>query len=101
MFKNIKISTRLIVLVSIMSLALLAGGGLGLFSMKATHNRLETAYKDGLLPLSYIASINDLMRENLTETLLATLHDPILPESKLHNHPISKQGSTPNHSRNH
>jgi methyl-accepting chemotaxis protein len=87
-----KIGYRLYALVVFMSLLLIASGILGLQGMRGTDEHLETIFNDRLIPAAQLAQINDYMRENLTEILLAQFHDPQLEVSAVHeaDHPISK-----------
>ena len=60
--KNLKISTRLTILVSV--LLILSGviGGVGLYSSNSSRNSLKQVYEDRLLP---IVELNLIMRGNL------------------------------------
>jgi len=92
MSKNMKIGARLFVLMGVLSILLIAVGVLGLIGEKKTHASLETVYNDRLVPALLLSRIDGLRRENIQELLLAQLHDPRLPASKLHeaDHPMTK-----------
>ena len=87
--KNISIMARLVSVVAILSLFLVAGGLLGVNGMNSSNDKLDEVYHKRLLPSNQITRIDGLMRENLAQLLLANMHDPRKPESKLHDHPIS------------
>jgi len=90
MFKNMKIGARLFFLVGFLSLLLIAIGVLGLRGIKTTDDSLETIYHDWLVPTAQMVRYNGLRLKNIQELLLARLHDPKFPESKVHeaDHPI-------------
>lgn len=92
MLKNLKIGARLYILTGLLSLLLIIIGVLGLQGEGGANASLETVYNDRLVPASLLSEINSLMRKNVEELLLAQLHDPRLPVSKIHeaNHPITK-----------
>ena len=54
---QLKISTRLSLLVGVLSLLLVAIGSLGLWGMRNTEERLKTVYEDRAVPLGQIAEI--------------------------------------------
>jgi len=92
MFKKMKIGARLYILVGFLSLLLIAIGVLGLRGMKTTDDSLESVYNDHLVAATLLSKVNTLRLGNINEVLLARLHDPKLPESKLHeaDHPMTK-----------
>ena len=92
MFKNMKIGARLFTLVGLLSLLLIAIGVLGLRGIKATDDSLEAIYNERLMPATLLAKIDGLRGENIRELLLARLHDPKFPESRVHeaDHPITR-----------
>lgn len=60
---NFKISTRLMVLVALMSVLLVSVGALGLFGMSLTEEGLRTVYQDRTVPLSQILVVQrDVLR---------------------------------------
>ncbi|QWR78768.1 methyl-accepting chemotaxis protein [Candidatus Magnetomonas plexicatena] len=92
MFKNLKIGTRLYLLVGFMSLILIALSVLGINSSKSINANFDSLYADRMVPLQQLTTINDKMRENVQQLLLASFHDPNIEVSKTHNadHPITK-----------
>ncbi|MEO5355686.1 MAG: methyl-accepting chemotaxis protein [Nitrospirae bacterium YQR-1] len=92
MFKNLKIGTRLYLLVGFMSVIIIALSVLGIMASKSINANFDSLYADRMVPLQQLSTINDKMRENVQQLLLASFHDPIIEVSKVHNadHPITK-----------
>ncbi|MBF0488364.1 MAG: Tar ligand binding domain-containing protein [Nitrospirae bacterium] len=92
MFKNIKISVRLFSLVGFMAVIIIAMGVVGLNSLGSLNKNFNSLYADRMVPVGDLSVINDKMRENVQQLLLAAFHDPTLEVSKVHNadHPITK-----------
>ncbi|TAN66768.1 MAG: PAS domain S-box protein [Methylobacter sp.] len=63
-FKYFNIKTRLIAMVSLLSVLLLVIGSIGLFSMHNAKDSLFTVYENRLLPISQITSIQTLLLTN-------------------------------------
>ncbi len=82
--QNLKIGVRLFLLLTFMSALLIAIGVLGIYGMGSANQGMESIYKDRLQPVNDLALINDYMRTNLQEILLAVQHDPKLPVHVLH-----------------
>jgi len=61
---NLKISTRLIILIGSMSLLLMFIGALGLLGISKSNDSLKTVYEDRTVPLAQIADINQLNLRN-------------------------------------
>ncbi|MDZ4253383.1 MAG: methyl-accepting chemotaxis protein [Sulfuritalea sp.] len=89
MFSNVTIKARLISVLAVLSILLLIIGVQGVQGMRASNTSLGSVYADRLIPTGQIAQINLLMQENVRQLHLATMHDPRLPESKLHDHPVT------------
>ena len=89
MFSNVTIKARLIGVLAVLSILLLIIGAQGLMGMRAGNTSLGSVYANRLIPTGQIAQINLLMLENVRQLHLASMHDPRLPESKLHDHPIT------------
>ncbi len=89
MLNNMTIKTRLISILAILCLLLLGIGVQGLMGMRSINTSLGSVYNDRLVPSGQLAEINQLMQENMRQLHLAAMHDPRLPESALHNHPIA------------
>ncbi|MBS4099595.1 MAG: Tar ligand binding domain-containing protein [Sulfuricella sp.] len=88
-FRNVSILGQQVFAVIFSSLFLAGIGYLGMSGMSSSNERLDEVFNRRLLPSDQIARIDSLMRENRTQLLLANMHDPRKPESKLHDHPIS------------
>ncbi|MDI1338847.1 methyl-accepting chemotaxis protein [Polaromonas sp.] len=61
---NFKISTRLILLIGILSVLLLAIGSVGLFGISQSNEALKTVYEDRLVPAGQVAEIQKDLLEN-------------------------------------
>jgi len=83
-FYDLSIGTRLFGLIAFLSVMLGVVGFLGIDGIKKVDDSLETVYADRLVPASQLATINNLMRENVQQSLLACFHDPNIAVSELH-----------------
>ena len=61
---NLKISTRLVLLISLLSLLLIAIGGLGLVGIGKSNAALQTVYEDRTVTMGQIAEMNRLLLRN-------------------------------------
>ena len=68
MFKNIKVGTRLYLMVGFMSILLIGIGILGLRSAKQAIDGLDTVYKDRVVPLEQLKIISDMYAVNIVDT---------------------------------
>ena len=68
MFKDMKVATRLYLLVGFMATLLVGVGGLGLSSAKHANDGLNTVYKDRVVPLEQLKIISDMYAVNIVDT---------------------------------
>ncbi|MHB8950885.1 MAG: Tar ligand binding domain-containing protein, partial [Rhodoferax sp.] len=61
---NLKISTRLIMLIGILSVLLIAIGSLGLFGISQSNAALQAVYEDRTVPMGQIADIQENLLRN-------------------------------------
>ena len=61
---NLKISTRLIILIGSLSMLLLFIGTIGLFGISKANDALKTVYEDRTMPMGQIADINRMILRN-------------------------------------
>ena len=61
---NLKISTRLLILIGSLSLLLITIGAIGLYGINSANNALKTVYEDRTVPMAQIAEINQLNLRN-------------------------------------
>ncbi len=87
--RNISIIAQLMFVFLVLSSFLAGVGYVGMNGMSSSNDRLGEVFNLRLLPSDQIARIDSLMRENRTQLLLANMHDPRKPESKLHDHSIN------------
>jgi len=65
-FRDLKISTRLLILIGIMSSVLIAIGAIGLYGISMSNDALQTVYEDRTIPMGQIAEIQrNLLRNRL------------------------------------
>lgn len=62
--KNLKISTRLMVLISLMSVMLISIGGIGLFGIVQSNESMRSVYQERLVPATQISDIQKLLLRN-------------------------------------
>ncbi len=89
MLDHVTIRARLIAVLALLTVLLAVIGVQGILAMRAANAGLQTVYSDRMVPTGQIASIIEMMQENVRQLHLASMHDPRLPESKLHDHAIS------------
>lgn len=61
---NIKISTRILFLVGLVSLLLLVVGGIGLYGINKTDDALESVYQDNTVAIARLEEVSRLMTRN-------------------------------------
>lgn len=88
-FSNSTVVKKLIGLTVILILLLTVTGIIGIAGVRRSNAKLETVYKDRLVPISQLSSIQDDSKSILVNILLSLMHDPQSEFHKLHNHPIS------------
>jgi len=86
---NLTIKLRLAIVIGFLSVLLATIGAYGLWSMSRSNEGLRTVFEDRLIPAGQLGEVNILTAENLRQVHLMLMHDPRLPESKLHDHPLS------------
>jgi len=86
---NLTIKTRLVLVIGFLSALLIGIGSYGLWGMSKANDGLRTVYLDRTIPLGDLANIHSMMMENVRQLHLASMHDPRMEESKLHDHSIS------------
>ena len=64
MFKNLTIKTRLIFVIAFLSLQLVAGGVIGIVSLKLANDDIESLYKDRLVATGLLDNVARLMSRN-------------------------------------
>jgi HAMP domain-containing protein len=87
---HLKIATRLMILVGLLSALLVVIGGLGLFGIAGTNRTLKTVYEDNAVPLTQLGEIRNLMAETRAQLLLGLQHYQTSPFAKMHDHPIDR-----------
>ncbi len=76
MLQNMTIKSRLILMMSVLSLLLIAIGAVGLYGMNQANKKLETVYRDRTVPLADLAGILDSLQQGrLHAVMSANLQD--------------------------
>ncbi|MDP3877638.1 MAG: methyl-accepting chemotaxis protein [Methylobacter sp.] len=73
-FKNLTIKTRLINVISLLSVLMVIIGGIGLHGMSKTNDGLSTVYQDRTVPMNQICMIKELLMSSslsITSALIA------------------------------
>jgi methyl-accepting chemotaxis protein len=65
--KNLKVSTKLIILVVVMSVIIGAIGIYGEHNLNTVNNSVETVYKESVLPLEQLKAISDMYAINIVD----------------------------------
>lgn len=87
---NLRIKTKIMMIMLLGCLATIVVGGLGLVGMKNANNDIESLYTENMANSARFAKIMGLMRDNRIQLLLGLQHNPANPEiNKLHDHPLS------------
>ena len=89
MLSKLNVGSRLIFLVILMTIFMVAIGIVGLRGMSESNTNMQGIYENRLIPSDRFSVINNLMAENVRQLHLAAMHDPRLPESALHDHPVT------------
>ncbi|MGA8785704.1 MAG: Tar ligand binding domain-containing protein, partial [Polaromonas sp.] len=61
---NLKISTRLMILIGVLSMLLMAIGGVGLFGISQSNEALKSVYEDRTVPMGQLADIQENLLRN-------------------------------------
>ncbi len=88
--KHISIKNQITLTISLVAVLLAVVGCMGCFELQDANEKFDYVVSHKVKSANQVARIDALMRENMRQMQLAAMHDPRLPESKLHDHPISK-----------
>ncbi len=86
---NLKLKHKLLAMGCITGLFLLLLGGISFWSVTNSASVMEKLYQEELQGTEKIGKIGEKMRNNRIQLLLALQHDPRMPTSKLHDHPVT------------
>ena len=89
MLSNLKIGTRLIILIAVMLLALIISIFVGLRALAASNSELGEQYRYKLEPIVFMGEVSEAMGNARAHILLGLQHDPQSEFYALHDHPIS------------
>ena len=76
MFKNLTIKSRLIFVIGFMSLLLVSGGVIGIFSLGFANDSIKSNYEQRMVPLKYLSEIMSLIDSNQLAIAEALTADP-------------------------
>ena len=88
--RHISIKQQLLVTNLVSALFLATIGSYGVYQLQLANESFQYVVSHKVKSADQIAEIDILMRENMRQLQLAAMHDPRLPESSLHDHPIDK-----------
>lgn len=85
---RVTIKARLISVISVMLILMLVVGAMGFGGMVFSNRATEEIYSEHLLDTQRLGSLNEYAKDMVMELSLAGQHDPMLPVSTLHDHPV-------------
>jgi len=85
---RITIKARLITVISVMLVLMLVIGAMGFSGMMSSNRATEEIYRQHLLDTQRLGSLNEYAKDMVMELSLSGQHDPLLPVSALHDHPV-------------
>ncbi|HYD96939.1 MAG TPA: Tar ligand binding domain-containing protein, partial [Noviherbaspirillum sp.] len=83
MLKNLTIKARLIFVIAFLSLLLVGGGVVGIVSLNAANNSLQTIYDDRLIPIGQLNTIVRLIGDNRMAVAESMNGDPAVVNKKM------------------
>ncbi len=86
---NLKVRNVLLLAMMILTAIVLAQGYVGIAKVGEAHDATENLYQKRLKPSVALADMAAVQGEARSQVLLALLHAPENPASKLHDHPLS------------
>lgn len=86
---NLKISTRLLVLLAVLSVLLVGVGGVGLFGILRSNASLQSVYEDRAVPMGQLSEIDYYLQRNRLLVQL-TLMPPSAETVKLNTAELEK-----------
>ena len=88
--RNISIKQLIVANNLLVGLLLMVFGVYGVYQLKIANDKFEYAVHHKMNSSEQVYKINELMHESMRQLQLAVMHDSRLPESTLHDHPISE-----------
>ncbi|MGM0615641.1 MAG: methyl-accepting chemotaxis protein [Pseudomonadota bacterium] len=85
---RVTIKARLITVISVMLILMLVVGAMGFSGMVSSNRAVDTLYQDNLRNTQRIAALNEYAKDMIMELSLSGQHNPLLPVSSLHDHPV-------------
>ncbi|MBS1191152.1 MAG: domain S-box [Rhodocyclaceae bacterium] len=88
LFARMSLRTRLWGTMGIMAVLMMVMMAINLSGLTASNGRLESMYRQELVPSNAINRMMFLLSDNRSQIMLGLQHDPANPNSKLHDHPL-------------
>ncbi|HZX33580.1 MAG TPA: methyl-accepting chemotaxis protein, partial [Rhodocyclaceae bacterium] len=88
-FARLSLRARLWGAMGVMVALMVAMGIINLSGLADSNTRLESMYRQQLIPSNAISRAMFLLGDNRSQVMLGLQHDPGNPNSKLHDHPLS------------
>ncbi|MGS2742150.1 methyl-accepting chemotaxis protein [Halomonas sp. LS-001] len=85
---RITIKARLITVISVMLVLMLVVGAMGFSGMVSSNRAVDTLYQDSLRNTQRITALNEYAKDMVMELSLSGQHNPVLPVSSMHDHPV-------------
>jgi methyl-accepting chemotaxis protein len=85
---DMTIKTKLLAMGMIAGLFYVLLGAASFWGISSVNDKMTSLYQHQMLGSEYLGKINQLMRENRIQLLLAIQHDPSKEISKTHEHPV-------------
>jgi methyl-accepting chemotaxis protein-1 (serine sensor receptor) len=86
---NLKISTRLLILMSVLLSLLLGVGALGLAGLSKSRDALKAVHTEAMLPALMADEVIHKLEQNRQQVLLAFQHAPDSALAAIHDHPVT------------
>ncbi|MCB4360426.1 methyl-accepting chemotaxis protein [Quatrionicoccus australiensis] len=91
---TISLRARLWAAIAVILALMTVIGILGIKGVAETNGQLDRMYREKLLPSNTINQMLALLSDNRAQVMLALQHDPLNPNSKLHDHPLDRHIET-------
>ncbi|MGY4879052.1 methyl-accepting chemotaxis protein [Vreelandella aquamarina] len=85
---RITIKARLITVIGVMLVLMLVVGAMGFSGMVSSNRAVDTLYQDNLRNTQRITALNEYAKDMVMELSLSGQHNPVLPVSSMHDHPV-------------
>ena len=84
------IKARLITVIGVMLVLMLIVGAMGFSGMVSSNRAVDTLYQNNLRNTQRINALNEYAKDMVMELSLSGQHNPVLPVSSIHDHPVQR-----------